>query len=332
MQSPKRSSDELIVLSLCVLSMMGLALFAVIRLQRGETMIALIDLVGFLGTVLLFSYVYRTHKVSVAGPLLGLLSISGAVSLLAYGGADERYLLYPTIVLLFFLMPSIWALTVATLAVIVSSMFIFPEVDVFTFGKYLLSVSGCFLFAYIFARERNHQRDELLSLSTLDALTGVGNRRAFDTHLDEVLRMQERNPGDINLLLLDLDNFKQVNDSLGHDAGDQVLREVAASITGRMRAGDHAFRFGGDEFAILAQGKGVESLAENLCVRVADYAKAEKLPISVSIGIGSLGVGDSGSDWVRRADAALYRAKESGKNRVCIELSNDLPETAASVS
>ena len=227
--------------------------------------------------------------------------------------------MYPTMVMVFFLMPPLWALGFSAGAVIIVSFAILPEIGVFPYSKYLLSISGCFLFSYIFARERNRQRDELLSLSINDALTGVGNRRAFDTQLDEVLKIQERTPGDINLLLLDLDNFKKVNDTLGHDAGDRVLREVAETITARMRAGDHAFRFGGDEFAIIARGKGVESLAEDLCDRVQAFATTEKLPISVSIGIGSLGQGDTASEWVRRADAALYRAKDSGKNRVCSE-------------
>lgn len=317
MQKIKRSTDEIIVLALCVLCMLGLALFAVIRYQRGDMAIAVLDVTGFIATVVVFIFVYRTQSLRFAGPALGIVSLAGAVTLVALGGPDERFLLYPTTVVTFFLMRPKWALISTLASLVVASFFILPVVEIFVYGKFLLSVSGCFLFAYIFARERNIQRDELLSLSTLDALTGVGNRRAFDDQLQETLRIQERNPGAVSLLLLDLDNFKEVNDTLGHDAGDRVLKAVAEIITARMRAGDHSFRFGGDEFAILASGQGVTTLAEDLCTRVSEYANQEALPISISIGVAAFSKGEAEKDWLKRSDSALYKAKTSGRNQVC---------------
>ena len=251
MQPLKRTTDEIIVLALCTLCMMGLLLFAVIRFQRGDFDIAILDSSGFVVAAFVFAYVYKTQDLCFAGPVLAVLSLFGASMLVFLGGSEERYLLYPTIVIAFFLMRPTWALSTSIIAVVSVSLALLPELNIFTYGKFLLSVSGCFLFAYIFARERDLQRDELLFLSAKDPLTGLGNQRAFDERIRELLRIQERNPGTASLLLLDLDNFKEINDSKGHDAGDRVLKYVAAAMTGRIRAGDHAFRYGGDEFAIL---------------------------------------------------------------------------------
>jgi len=228
--------------------------FAVLRFLRGDMAVALLDSIGFVLGVIIFVYVYRTHNIKIAGPLFGFGSLLGAALLVVIAGPEERYLIYPTIVIAFFLMSPLWALLASLVAVFVVSIYVLPVTDLFGFGKFLLSVSGCFLFSYIFARERNVQRDELLSLSTLDPLTGVGNRRAFDTQVEEFLRMHNRRSDVCSLLLIDLDNFKQINDSLGHEVGDQILKRVAELISERVRAGDAAFRYGGDEFAVLAQG------------------------------------------------------------------------------
>lgn len=315
---PKRSTDEVIVLSLSALSNAGLALFSVIRFARGDLTVALLDFVGFFLGTLIFIYVYRTHNIRIAGPLFGFGSLLGATLLVVIAGPEERYLLYPTIVIAFFLMKPTWALLSSLVAVLVVSTYVLQITDLFGYGKFLVSVSGCFLFSYIFARERNVQRDELLSLSTLDPLTSVGNRRAFDSQVEEFLRMHNRRADVCSLLLIDLDNFKQINDSLGHEIGDQVLIRVAEIIAERVRAGDSAFRYGGDEYAVLAKGDGVETLAEDLCHRISQEQASADLWVSVSIGVATLSDDESVSDWVKRSDSALYKAKAEGRNRVSL--------------
>ena len=316
MKGSSRNTDEIIVLALCALCMMGLSLFAVIRFLRGDLEVMLIDAGGALLTTGLFVHVYRSRNLSFAGPALALLSLTGSLALIAVSGAQERYLLYPTTVVAFFLMSPRWALIASVAAMLIAAVMMLPELEVFTLGKFLLSLSGCFLFAYIFARERNRQRDELLSLTSLDALTGIGNRRAFDAVVDEQIRIYRRAQATVSLLLMDVDNFKQVNDQLGHDAGDRLLKQIADLIAARMRAGDHAFRFGGDEFALVARGEGVLHLAEDLCTRVEELAQAEDLPVSVSIGLASLHPDWLADDWLKQADTALYHAKRAGKNQV----------------
>ena len=199
-----------------------------------------------------------------------------------------------------------------------ASSILLPNIDIFEYGKFLLSIAECILFAYIFARERNHQRDQLLKLSTLDALTSTGNRRAFDAHLENLVRSEERNPSHTSMMLIDLDNFKGINDSHGHGVGDSVLVNIAAILSARLRASDKLYRYGGDEFVILAATDLIAAthLAEELR-HLTDVSRAihKTLP-TLSIGVTGHLAEESGSDWLHRTDEALFEAKRAGRNQV----------------
>lgn len=156
-----------------------------------------------------------------------------------------------------------------------------------------------------------------------DPLTGVGNRRQFYEQLNQELARVKRYGTDSTILMLDLDHFKEVNDRHGHSAGDRVLQQFCALIQSRLRASDSVGRVGGEEFAILLPGTdlaGALEFAENLRQRVASaHADPEVMliPTTVSIGVSYLSPGDETSDEaVARADLALYRAKDQGRNRV----------------
>jgi len=298
--------------------MMGLLFFAIVRGIRGDFKIAAVDIVGFTGTAMIFWHIYRSHSLKLAGPLLSLLSLFGSLAILSIGGPTERYLLYPTVVVAFFLSPPATALIMTSLTVIVASFLMLPETPVFTYAKFLLSISGCMLFAYIFARERNRQRDDLMRLSTRDGLTGAGNRRAFDERLDEVIRMQKRNPVTESMLIIDLDDFKNINDTLGHTRGDQALKIVADTITTRLRAGDGLYRYGGDEFIVLANTdiKSAMVLADELRLKVEEISTTNELPVTLSVGVTQHLPDESAEHWITRTDTALFEAKRAGRNRV----------------
>jgi diguanylate cyclase (GGDEF)-like protein len=247
-----------------------------------------------------------------------MLALTGSIAILSIGGPDERYLLYPNVVIAFFLATPVIALTLCSLSLAAASYILLPALEIFEYSKFLLSISGCILFAYIFARERNIQRDNLLNLSTRDALTGAGNRRAFDDRLQETVRMQQRTPGDSSMMLIDLDNFKQINDTEGHAIGDEVLILVADIVHGRLRAGDSLYRYGGDEFVVLAATEVTSAmkLAEELRYLVEAAAPPGEIAPTLSIGVAQHLPDEPGSDWVKRADDALFEAKRAGRNRV----------------
>ena len=173
-------------------------------------------------------------------------------------------------------------------------------------------------------------RDALHEQATHDALTGLLNRSAvFDALEAEMSRCQRLNerpdpPQHLAVIMLDLDHFKSINDTLGHAAGDQVLRQTAQRIRRRAREYDQVGRYGGEEFLFLLPATDQQQAvcqAERIRSVIAETpfaASAEKLNVTASFGVAATDAHpDADSDeLVRRADEALYRAKEAGRNRV----------------
>ncbi|RON53559.1 GGDEF domain-containing protein [Pseudomonas frederiksbergensis] len=157
-----------------------------------------------------------------------------------------------------------------------------------------------------------------------DPLTGTGNRVAMDQTLEREIEMSRRHLQPLSLLMLDIDHFKRVNDSHGHSAGDEVLKNVAASIKGQLRNVDMVFRFGGEEFLILLSNTSREAAAmvgERLrsAAQAQEYiADGQSIELTVSLGCSTLLPGESAESLLRRADSALYVAKREGRNRLAM--------------
>lgn len=159
----------------------------------------------------------------------------------------------------------------------------------------------------------------LQQLALKDTLTGLGNRRYFDDALGRAMQLTERKQQDIALILLDLDNFKQVNDTHGHHAGDEVLLAVADAMRHTLRASDNLFRFGGDEFAVLLTAEdapSAELVAHRLVKAIAQQHICQRFAVSASAGLARVQPGEGSKTLFNRADAALYDAKQAGKNGV----------------
>jgi diguanylate cyclase (GGDEF)-like protein len=156
--------------------------------------------------------------------------------------------------------------------------------------------------------------------ATIDILTGLPNRRGVTRALQEVMTHVRRG-GRYAVLLLDIDHFKSINDLLGHPTGDRVLAEIGRILGESVRGVDVAGRFGGEEFIVLLRDASREralQVAERLRVAIesAGLAYADGKPVTISIGVAYARAGDASNDAVERADRALYRAKNSGRNRV----------------
>jgi diguanylate cyclase (GGDEF)-like protein len=171
-------------------------------------------------------------------------------------------------------------------------------------------------------RERAAQEERIRHQAYHDSLTGLPNRASFGEHLDEAMRRAKRAGWPLALLFLDLDNFKRVNDSLGHDAGDRLLRVAAERIRRAVRAADMLFRMGGDEFTVLLEDVRGPEEAAMVSSRVLE-AMAEPLQlqhheisVTASIGIALYPRDDVVAErLLKSADTAMYRAKELGRNR-----------------
>jgi len=161
--------------------------------------------------------------------------------------------------------------------------------------------------------------------SNLDSLTKVFNRRALATHLKSVCSNEEL-PYEFHMLILDIDDFKNINDKYGHLAGDKVLIFIANMLKKTLRDGDKVFRYGGEEFIII-----LNRIDAPHCKRITDRLlnlvrgnkliyKGEALRVTMSIGTTSYVQGDTPDSIIARADKALYRAKNSGKNQMQAEM------------
>jgi diguanylate cyclase (GGDEF)-like protein/PAS domain S-box-containing protein len=164
---------------------------------------------------------------------------------------------------------------------------------------------------------------QIQHLSMHDALTGLPNRNKLARYLDEVLLLKEHAPP-LSLLMIDLDNFKPINDSLGHPAGDAVLQEVAVRLRDCTRENDIVARLGGDEFVVVLNGMDSHHEIDKFCTRLIGSLhqpilyEQHPLHIGASIGIAlSRRHGFVASDLIRYADIALYQAKSDGKNTWC---------------
>lgn len=172
----------------------------------------------------------------------------------------------------------------------------------------------------------NYERS--LSMALTDSLTGLYNRRYALRHLDGLMRRVVQTGKPLAVLVCDLDFFKRVNDTYGHAAGDEVLKQFAQRAAGAVRNIDMVARFGGEEFVILmpdTDGQAALRAAERLCKRIADTpmaigARAENgITVTVSIGIAASAIEMPGDELIKIADAALYRAKQEGRNRAVID-------------
>jgi diguanylate cyclase (GGDEF)-like protein/PAS domain S-box-containing protein len=170
--------------------------------------------------------------------------------------------------------------------------------------------------------ERHAAEQKLVHLATHDSLTALPNRHVVLDRLQQAILGLRRRKGIVGLLFLDLDRFKQVNDSLGHAAGDALLREVAARLTATVRPTDTVSRLGGDEFVVLASGLRDSTEAIELAARVQEavsrpvFLQGRRFDVSTSIGVAlATSPGQRPDDLLQAADTAMYQAKARGRAR-----------------
>ena len=202
------------------------------------------------------------------------------------------------------------------------------------FASLAVILSGSLLlFKMLHSRERKIQvllsenkkllteNQKLNNLSMTDALTGLMNRRAMGPIIINEINRTNRYKTPVSLLILDLDHFKRINDNYGHDLGDKVLQSLAEGVISICRKTDHCARWGGEEFIVLASettGLNALVLAEKIRCMVEKMNLLEQDILTVSIGVSTYHRGESFEEWFNRSDEALYQAKDTGRNRICL--------------
>ncbi len=168
--------------------------------------------------------------------------------------------------------------------------------------------------------ELRHSQEQLQRMALTDPLTKLGNRATFDLSMKQAAARMQRSGSPYSLLLIDLDHFKKINDTHGHQSGDYILQQAAEVIACASRDSDICCRYGGEEFAVILQdtrGKNAEHLAHRIHQHIAKMPSQDHIPLTVSIGISCSNRVNQGqpTTLIKEADQALYLAKQNGRNR-----------------
>lgn len=192
-------------------------------------------------------------------------------------------------------------------------------------GTLLINIAICLavvsIVVFLSYNILNKYQDEIHKMAIYDKLTGIYNRQAFEIMIDESIKLSKRNGTKFSIIIFDIDEFKKINDTFGHLAGDRVIKEVAETSRNTIREIDNIFRWGGDEFFVILKecdkngaGEVAEKIRENINKILLDSNK--EIRLGISGGIAEYSSGDSIEEVIKEADDKLYKAKVKGKNRI----------------
>lgn len=303
-----------------ILASLLIAPFCVIRYLNGEIANALVDLAIVIVALGSAIYTYqRGQATQLVSNITALLYSSGAVAVAHLNEPIFVFWLFPALIANFFLLSAKAAL-IANLLTIAAILPITSDLNTTTEAFAMIaSLLMCGSMAYVFALLTHRQHLLLQGIATQDALTGLGNRRAMDEEMRLSMADFARNQTPVTLIVLDLDFFKMVNDKFGHNTGDVVLAELANLLNKRIRRTDRVFRFGGEEFVVIARNTAIADaliIAEQLRVQIELELSDPDGALTASFGCAELLADETLEDWFIRADKAVYQAKQQGRNCV----------------
>ncbi|MEN0037547.1 MAG: GGDEF domain-containing protein [Cellvibrio sp.] len=303
-----------------LLASLGIAPFCVIRYLNGEIVKALVDLAIVVVALSSAAYTYwRGQATQSVSNITALLYSAGSVAVAHLNQPLLVFWLFPALLANFFLLTARTAL-IANLLTIAAVLPIAIKLENTTEAFAMMSsLLMCGSMAYVFALLTHRQQLLLQGYANQDALTQLGNRRAMDEEMRLSIADFARNQTPVTLIVLDLDFFKMVNDKFGHNIGDIVLVDLANLLSKRVRKTDRVFRFGGEEFVVIARNTPLADalvIAEQLRVQVETELHDPDGTLTASFGCAQLHPDETLEEWFVRADKAVYQAKQQGRNCV----------------
>ena len=293
--------------------------FAVYRFWTGDTTGGLTNtiIVGMLAITLILGRFPRYEQWALI--MFGLVSSISCILSTMVVGSNGLLWTYLVLWINMLILPR-WMAAGLNLTIIISYLF---NPTLFTDLLHEVSWAAvAFMFStfgMVVTSLLRNQRRELAQLATRDPLTGTGNRRLMQRDLEDAVECLAGKKRPSTVMVMDLDNFKDLNDEYGHEAGDLALEKFAGDVQDVLRANDGFYRMGGEEFVILFSGMdqaAARMALPDMHARLSGATKGPGGPLLLSAGAATLKPREGWSRWLARADDALYRAKASGRNRI----------------
>jgi len=263
--------------------------------------------------------IYRSKTPPIPYALL-LVPMAAAITIsLRTQGVIGAFWCYPAVLFFFFVLPRWPANACSVVLLAEATWMVYRYLGMRITVRFGVSLAMTIVIINVIQSIIRELQVQLMLLAITDPLTGAFNRRHMDSRLAEAIQIARRSGRPVSALMIDIDHFKRVNDERGHEAGDAVLKGVVALVKERSRRIDLMFRMGGEEFVVLLPATGEAEaaiLAEELRASIESAPLLPGRPVTVSIGVGELRADDDRESWLKRADTALYAAKNSGRNRV----------------
>jgi len=307
-------------LMIAIVAIAGLLPFGINHLLQGrvfQTGISLAITGLLLYNAVLYTKGVRREQVNF------LLLIPMVIAILGYGVMNQGFVVslwsFPAIVAFYCVLNARNALIANLVLVIVVSITAYFSVPFELFTRLFTTLVATTLFTIIMVKAIDRQHEFLKHKVVTDHLTGVFNRTLLESTLVSAGDTAERSKKSMTVLSLDLDHFKNINDTFGHADGDAVLEAVGALMLKKVRSSDFVFRLGGEEFLILLSGSSGDNARTVAEALRADVKKMDILPdrvITISVGVAEYETGEHWSKWLARADKNLYTAKHDGRDRV----------------
>ena len=312
-------AQDLVIKYFSLIVLVVIAPFALNDIFNGRYAVAMADIVVMIFVSLDFISVKNRGRILI--PRTFLMGMIGVILwyLVYQQGILAIYWSYTYILCLYFVLRHHRALIINIVFLLgitpLAIMAVGPEETYRIFAT--MALSG--FVAYIFSLIVETQKIYLEQQAITDVLTGVYNRRHLQMRMKELVTERSRHGQQLTQILIDIDNFKNINDNFGHEYGDRVLNNTIQTIRSRIRLTDQVFRQGGDEFVILLPGTGAEEaekIAQDIRLLIAESDANEHGAVTISCGVSEHGIDEPQKSWIQRSDEALYKAKNSGRNQV----------------
>jgi len=319
----QRSIEEIIIFSASIIVFFSVLPFTIFRLTQGQYAISVIEIFGVTVVSLIGAIVWKTRNTKIAGMALSAFMLIGLLGVNYLIGPSILFWMFPLVITVCFLNDTKIAAALLLPGILGLLPLLIHEKSSVEIASIMITLLITQLFGHIVSFKIKEQHQYLRSLANRDGLTGAMNRRSLDDRLDILqnlyFRHRRENGNITSVILFDIDNFKMINDNYGHLEGDEILIKLTKTIKKYIRRTDELFRYGGEEFVLVANGASLikaAELAEKIRVLIETTELSSKTKVTASFGVAEVQKHESSNKWLARADDALYRAKRAGKNRV----------------